>query len=252
MPKFDVFIKDKKVKVQKNINDNPSQMEGFDYVGSLIGSTKVNALTQAKAKVKQGEFKRVAQEIRKMAQESNIKVETEKQLKSSEEVAEIKKAIYSDFNGVLDDPAKNETADIRESPVFYVPQVACPHKVYKLAKLAIKHQADLVLISDWRLSGLDFYVIVSRTLLNSGIPEYEKFVRENMDDIMDLCNVYPTSDMGNRTDEVRHHAIENEYTHFVVFEDYHFIESDLNPIMVNSQVGLTDEDLEKAELILVN
>lgn len=250
MPKFDVFVQNQKVKVQKNPSETPSTMEGFDYIGSLIGSTKVNALTQAKAKIKSGQLKMVADEIREIAKNREIKIETAKQLLANPETCEHKKAIYSDVNGVLDDREREAKADIRESSAFYVPAIVCPHKIFKLMNLAIKHQADLVMISDWRLSGLDFYPVVARSLLNSEIPEYVSFVNENMDDIMDLCNVIPTSDLGKRTDEVRKHAIDYGYTHFVVLEDSHEIEEDLNPIMVNWMTGLQDEHIEKADALL--
>lgn len=251
MPKFDVFIQNQKVKVQKNPSETPSTMAGFDYVGSLIGSTKVNALTQAKNKVKQGIFNKAIDDLNKN-KKSTVMIEQESKVEALAGVSSEtpKKAIYSDVNGVLDDRERESNADIRESASFYVPAIVCPHKIFKLMKLAIKHQADLVMISDWRLSGLDFYPVVARSLLNSEIPEYVSFVNENMDDIMDLCNVIPTSDLGKRTDEVRKHAIDYGYTHFVVLEDSHEIEEDLNPIMVNWMTGLQDEHIEKADALL--
>lgn len=242
MPKFDVFVNNKKVKVQKNPSDSPSSMDGFEYVGFLIGSTKINALTQATAKVKKGEFKIKAEKIVDEFKEELRFANSNKD--------PIKKAIYCDVNGVLDDQELTDKADIREPAVFYVPSIVNPHKAFSLLKLAIKHEADLVLISDWRLSGVDFYVIIARSIKNSGIKAYEDYIDEHLDEVMDLCGANHTKDLGERTKEVKIHAIENKYTHFVVFEDYHFIEKELNPIMIDPIIGLTDTDIQKADKIL--
>lgn len=239
MPKYDVFVKGKKVKVSKNLTETPSKMDGFDYVGSLIGSTKVNALTQAKAKVKSG----------------LLKVQEEKTTKTSmvKEVADrpVKKAIYCDFNGVVDDREREANAENTiHHPAFYLPEIACPHKIFKLIKLAVDNQADLILTSMWRLQGMEWYIIVARCLKNSGIKEYEDYLEENIEDIQDLCGVAPTESLTSRTEEIQNHVDYFNYTHFVVFEDDHFIAQELNPIMVNWSVGLLDEHIEKAYEIL--
>lgn len=239
MPKYDVFVKGKKVKVSKNLTDTPSQMDGFDYVGSLIGSTKVNALTQAKAKVQSGLMK-----VEKVIEEKNE--ETFADLPK-----EVKKAIYCDFNGVVDDREReaNATNSSRE-PAFYLPEIACPDKIFKLIKLAIDNNADLILTSLWRFQGMDWYIIIARCLRNSENQEYIDYLKENIDAIQDLCGVAPTGDSGSRTDEIAQHIKSNNYTHFVVFEDDHYIAPELNPIMVDWTTGLLDSHIQSAYQIL--
>lgn len=241
MPKFDIFVKDKKIKVQKNTKECPSSMDGFDYVGSLISSTKIMALKQASEKMKKGLI-----EVKK--QKSSKPVNKSEPVFADPSVDTVKKAIYCDVNGVLDDDELISSADIFESAVFYVPSIVCPHKAFKLLKLAVDNKADLVLISEWRLSGLDFCTILMKSA--GDLDEYDNYFDENMDEIMNLTGGLVTENLGERTLEIRNHVIKNKYTHFVVFEDYHYIEEDLNPIMVDSNVRLTDKNIEQAKVIL--
>ncbi len=242
MPKFDIFLKNKKIKVQKNTTESPSEMVGFDYVGSLMSSTKIVALKQATEKVKSGFFES------KVKKTSTLIVEKKSEF-ADPSVDEVKKAIYCDVNGVLDDDVLVATADIFESATFYVPSIVCPNKAFKLLKLAIDNKADLVLISEWRLSGLDFFTILAKSV--GDVEEYVDYFDDNIDEIMHLTGGLVTDDIGDRTVEVRKHIVENKYTHFVVFEDYHYIEEELNPIMVDSMVRLTDSNINTAREILL-
>ena len=160
-----------------------------------------------------------------------------------------KKAIYCDFNGVLDDPDKEST---ESHPCFKYPQEACPHKVMKLVKLALKHDAKLVLTSLLRDYGLDMYSIIGRCLAHSGIEEYESFIQDNIDAISELCFIHPTDQGDSRSDEIAEHIIENKFTHFVVFEDTHQISEKLNPVMCDPFIGLTDELINIADKHLID
>lgn len=242
MPKFDIWsTPSKKLTAIKVKKENTSKVKGSIYLTTLTSSTAKAVLIQANTRVQSGLIK-----FPKTSAFSpeDIKIDPPKELVK---VDAIKKCIYCDVNGVLDDIEKE--FNYHESPVFSVPKVACPHKIMKLVKLALKHQAYLIMISLWR-KHIDFNCLIGRCLLNCGIQEYIDFYMTNEDAIDELCMVASTEDFGKRTDEVRHHINQHHYSHFVVFEDSHPIDTDLNPIRTQSIIGLLDEHIDKADKIL--
>lgn len=265
MAKFDVIIKGSKLEVVKVQEDNTATKKGFDYVKTITAPTKSIALKQAQNQVSSGKIKTPKQilnakwkeEAKARKAENKIRKELsqpevilkEKPLPSVDS-HETKKAIFLDFNGVIDDPKKYGTVSWNEPDEFRVPKLADPHKLMKVLKLAIKHNAEIVMTSLFRTSGLDYYIVMNRAFKTSGIKEYVNFCNENSKIIRKLTNVLPTNVLQNRTDEVRKSIHDMKYTHFVVFEDDHQIDKDLNPIMVNSLIGMTDEHIEKADKIL--
>lgn len=242
MPKFDIWSTPSQsltaIKVKKAQESNQS---GSVYLTTLTSSTKKAAEKQAETRLQSGLIKFPssksfsADDIKNSPVKSLIKPET------------VKKGIYCDVNGVLDDISI--PFDFNASPSFSVPKVACPHKIMKLTKLALKHNAELIMISLWR-KDIDFRLLIGRCLLNCEIQEYVDFYNENRRDINALCRTYPTEHLGERTDEVRYHINENEYSHFVVFEDQHPIDSDLNLIRTQTSIGLLDKHIEEADIIL--
>jgi hypothetical protein len=241
MPIFDVWIKNKKtLSVAKVSVAQESHISGSMYLASITSSTKAMALKQAQSSFNSGIIKLPKPPVIK-------KKEPKKESKKIEKPQEIKKSIYCDFNGVLNDEDKHSNSDYA---CFTLIETSCPHKVYKLAKLALKHSAEIVMISEWRKQHITYDEVFYRVLKNSGIKEYIDFIEENDDELSDLTCVNPTEDFGQRTDEVRKHIKLSEYSHWVVFEDTHPIDSDLNLIKTQWGVGLLDEHIERADLIL--
>lgn len=259
MALFDVFLREKSIKVLKVDKAQSGSIKGFIYVETLTSSTKLLAQKQAESKISSGFYtKKQAESKLSSCVFNNTKkaidlnnVDTSKILPTINSHP-IKKAIYCDFNGVIDDRELDKTVNQNESDHFRLPKIACPHKVYKLAKLAIDTNSSIIITSLFRLYGIDFYYIISRCLSNCNIPEYVTYFKDNEDLIYDLTMTCPTSDLNNRSDEIRKHIIRDQYTHFVVFEDSHHIDKDLNPIMTEWSVGLLDCHVEKAYSILMN
>jgi hypothetical protein len=242
MPKFDIWSSPgKRLTAIKVKRDNTSKIDGSIYLATLISSTKSSALTQANTRVQSGLIKFPKSDD---FSSGDIKKSSIKELIKPDVM---KKGIYCDFNGVLDDIDKDSN---EHSASFRVPKLACPHKIMKVTKLALKHNADLIMTSEWRKQGITYYCVIARCLLNCGIQEYVDFYNENQDAITELCMVSPTDDFSERTNEIRYHINECGYSHFVVFEDSHFIEKDLNPIITQWSVGLLDEHIERADIIL--
>lgn len=242
MALFDVFIQNKKVKVVKVKKEGEAVLAGFTYVKTITNSTKLSAQKQAEIQFKSGLIKLPS--VKKVST-----LEKVEEMPTAEHFEE-KKAIYCDFNGVVDDFEKHMKSNQNESDAFRVPKMACPHKIYKLTKLALDTNSDIVITSLWRKFGIYFDLIIYRCLMNCEIPEYVEFYKENEDKIEDLTTVCPTEELDARTDEIRKHIKDFKYTTFVVFEDDHFIDEDLNPIMTNMMEGLTDLHIEKAYKIL--
>lgn len=247
MALFDVWHKGNKIHIEKVKTKKQSYIDGFNYLTTINNSTKASALKQIKTQISSGMLK-----LKNPNDKSIVLYDkkTEEKALPVEGEAPIKKAIYCDFNGVLDDHEKEKDVDFREAVLFRLPKISCPHKVFRLIKLALDTDSSIIMTSLWRLHGGDYYSIIRYSLLNSGIEEYSSFYTENRRKIRSLARECPTEDMGERTDEIRYHIQENKYTHFVVFEDDHFIEPDLNPIMVNTHKGLQDEHIDRAYEIL--
>lgn len=159
------------------------------------------------------------------------------------------KAIFCDFNGVLNDINRYSE---ESNPSFSLSKEACPHKIMRLVKLALKHDAKIIMTSLWRRYGIDYSVVIGRCLLHCEITEYRKFYSKNEKDILRLTRVPPTDILENRDLEIADSIINHLYTHFVVFEDEHTIREAFNVIMTNPIEGLQDEHIEKADAFLTH
>jgi hypothetical protein len=249
MAQFDVLMK-KKIIVSKVTTPQESKIEGAIYLATITSSTKAMALKQANANFESGIIKlpkiEPIQDVLKREKEKS-----EKEFKKITKPSIESKVIYCDFNGVLDDRELDDKVPRNQSDAFRLPNITCPHKVIRLLKLAIKHNAKIVTISEHRKYGFSTYdCIFIRCLLNCGIQEYIDFFNDNEDIIDELIATSSTKVLNNRSDEVRTHIKEYKHSHYVVFEDSHPIDSDLNLIEVDWAIGLLDKHIEEADLIL--
>lgn len=251
MPKFDVFVKDKKVKVQKNDSVLPSSIENFQYVGNLIGSTKMNALTQAKAKVKAGFFKTPVQENKASMIDLNKSMSIPEKKKRGND----KSYIITDFDGVLDDPSVKQSVPYNFNEVVntYLGSIACPHKMYLLAKLAIETNSNIVLSSTYRTADPCMDIVIRKALHRSGIEEYVAFSKKYKYELRELC-VEPNTkyNQKSRSEQIQDYVDFMKLDKFVVFEDRERIDSELNPVYTASSVGLTQEHIDKAKEYLIS
>lgn len=244
MATFNVFIKNKKPKITK-LSEN--KLEGFEFIKTINSSTKAMALKQIEGEIKSGS-------LFKKSKKNTPKKES---ISKKEELIIVKpdtisKAIYCDFNGVLDDKELENTVTERND-FFRLPAITCPHKVMKVMQLAIKHNAKIICISMYRNYGFESYeLIFNRCIANCGIQKYIDFFEENEDIIEELLFTKCTDTDISRNIEVKKHIIENKYSHFVVFEDEHHIDQELNLIRTSWSTGLLDEHIEKADTILSN
>jgi hypothetical protein len=248
MSKFDVWINGDNLQAEKVKAPRDSNVHGWVYLTTLNGSTKKNILAQVKTRLQSGLLKIPKQ--RENVLFSSPKKDASQSALPTSKTHEVKKRIYCDFNGVLDDREREEKVSRNDRPAFRLPKVSCPHKIFRLIKLAVKHDAKIIMTSLHRQSVGSYAAIIPRCLVNCEIDEYIKFYEENKSKIKKLTRTSPTPVIGKRTDEVRLHVIENECTHFVVFEDDHPIDSDLNPVMIDWCTGLEASHIELADLIL--
>lgn len=242
MPKFDVWLsKSNKPTIVKVKNDHESSVDNSVYIKTIISSTKSTASKQVQTQIKSGLIKYPEMKQTPVSFENN----NDNLLEKND--WPIKKAIFTDYNGVLDDPdVKSNERDL----CFKLPQEADPHKIYMLAQLAVKHDAYLVFTSENRLYGGDLYSTVFRCLLHCGIEKYVQFIDDNEDKLQKLLMANHTPVSSNRSSEIREEIKRSKYTHYVVFEDYHSIDKELNPFMTNPLVGLTEEHIQQADLVL--
>lgn len=163
-----------------------------------------------------------------------------------------KNIIFTDFQGVLDDPAKVIS---NEALAFAVPEIACPDKVFRLTKLAIESKSDIVLTSSYR-DDVNFECIAIRCLKNSENQEHKALAEKIYNDFdLGAGFIFVTEHRDSRSDEIQDFLNQEEQTgekveKFVVFEDYESIDEHLNPIFTDPSKGLTDEDCQKALIIL--
>ena len=247
MPLFDVYAKktslksNLKLEVVKVKVAKESILNGFLYLCTITNSTKKSALLQANTQYKSGLYSKVLSSYDLVEKYDEDEVD---------EPLLPKSAIYCDFNGVLDDQSKNVKDNGRDFANLVVAEQSCPHKVFKVLKLALETNSELILTSMWRTSGVSFYDLVMASIYHSDVEEYKEYLDVNDDQIIKLILSPATKSFGARTDEIRTHMKEHKITNCVVFEDTHRIDSDLNPIMTTTSIGLLDEHIEKAFEIL--
>jgi len=255
MALFDIWVKNNKIlKAVKVDSAGASHLVGHSLLTTITSSTKKVAEKQSESLLadyiaKENRANSLARE-QMLEERKNTQIKLEKEEKKIKKPEVEKKAIYCDFNGVLDDK-ELEKKCTQHSGSFRLPAITCPHRVMKVAKLALKHNADIIMISLYRLHGFSNYdVIFNRCIRNCGIEEYIQFFKDNEDELDRLIATEPTLDLYNRSNEVRRHIKMNQYSHFVVFEDEHHIDEDLNLIRINWSVGLQDKHIEMADEIL--
>lgn len=159
----------------------------------------------------------------------------------------VNKVMFVDFNGVLDDIEK-ESND--SNLKFKLPKIACPEKIIRLVKLALKHDAKMVFISEHRKFNVGLKVIIGRCLLHSGNEEHANFYNENKLKISELTRVRATPVLNSRSQEVREYILDEAVTHCVVFEDSHPIDEELNLVRIQWSEGLQDRHIEEADKLL--
>ena len=161
-----------------------------------------------------------------------------------------KNVIFTDFNGVLNDPAKTLG---HQDLVFEVPKIADPEKVFRLAKLSLETDSEVVLTSSYRHQ-VSFYLIAGRCLRNSDNPDHNAFFKEHGRSMRDKWT-HTTGKGQSRSQEIKGFLqdFENtghEYENIVVFEDEEPIDKSLNPIITDRDQGLTQECCEQARSML--
>lgn len=239
MAQYDIWECNGELQAEKVKSPKQSNVVGFSYVGTVNATAKGAALKQAKVKINSGLFKvSVASE------------RPEPKFLQRDESKEQKTVIYCDYNGVLDDRDRDNIY-CSSNRAVEMAQKSCPHKMYMLAKLAIKHNAYITLTSMLRRYGGDIFTAIYKSLKMSKIQEYVDFIKENKMTLRELCFIDSTPHMDeNRDLEIKTHIAKNNVTKYVVFEDSEFISEDLNPIMTQWSVGLLQEHIDQADAIL--
>lgn len=208
----------------------------------LKANSKSSALTQYHARVKSGLI------VPKSARTAlNKNIEKIKKALDSNTNMQTNKAIFCDFNGVLDEFGKEST---ESNLKFKLPKLACPDKIVRLVNLAIKHNAKMVFISEHRKFGIGLKVIIGRCLLHNSTEEHKKFYNDNKRKISELTQVRSTPVRSSRSQEIKEYILDEGITHCVVFEDNHPILPELNPVMTEWNIGLLDKHIEKADKFL--
>jgi hypothetical protein len=216
-----------------------------NIIVSIRAASAKKALESFDFRVENGSIK--IPKIPKIAKQKPIK---ESKWYIPEADAEIIKAIFCDFNGVIDDYSKNYA--VRHLDAYdKLPLVACPRKMMKVVKLALKYNAPIVMTSLWRLEDIAFSDIIGRCFEHSKMQHYIDFYEEHKEEILRLS--FDTTCRGSsRSFEIKEYIMDHDITHCVVFEDEHDIDNCLNPIMTNSSIGLLDEHIDAADEILMN
>ena len=239
MAQYDIWELNGTLQAEKVKSPKQSNVVGFSYVGTVNATAKGAALKQAKVKINSGLFKvSVASE------------RSESKFLQRDKSKEQKTVIYCDYNGVLDDRDRDNIY-CSSNKAVEMAKKACPHKMFMLAKLAIKHNAYIVLTSMLRRYGGDIFTAIYKSLKMSEIQEYIDFIKENKMTLRKLCFIDSTPHLNEDRDlEIKTHIAENNVNKFVVFEDSEFISEELNPIMTQWSVGLLQEHIEQADAIL--
>lgn len=264
MPTFYAYATDSgKIDVVKVSNKTldakqpPSQVKADnniagEFLSVIITSTKANAKATAKEKYETSKTKREAADRRIWKERDKQKpnkqatfishpnLEKKEEKLTLPKVCEESKAIYCDFNGVLD-----KTYDTDLIKAIDV------DKAMKLVHLAFKHNAQVICISLHRIHTIsDYASIIRLTVRASENQEYIQFINDNKSEFMRLFRTEPTPVLSDRSTEVYVHLHDHGFSHHVVFEDDHFIDPILNPIRPSSTTGLLPEHFEAADLIL--
>ena len=240
MKTFDIYKQGEKFKAVKQ-----GKSANGTFMTSLSAPSTTAAVTRFKAQLKNGSL-----DANQLTDATNQAIAKEmKQSAGFAEAAEVgdNKAIYCDFNGVLDDRDKNLSCN-EWNAGFRLPKVVDVDRLYEVAKLAVKHNAKLVMISEWRKDGVTYYTVIGRALRNSDNEEHQAFLNENRRKLRELCSDVTTVSR-NRDTEIKQHIEFEEITNCVVLEDEHPISAELNPIMVHHP-GLNMSHIERADAVL--
>ncbi|WP_199438526.1 HAD domain-containing protein [Vibrio owensii] len=240
MKQFDIYLVNSKFKAVKS--NKPFRGE---FITQLSAPSASAAL--ARFRTLQSNGKLNVEELTNASRKAKLDENRKEAGFATTEEHEPKLAIYCDVNGVLDDREKN--ASCREwNPSFRLPQIIDVDRLFEVVKLAVKHNALLVMISEWRKQDVVFYTVISRALRRSENEIHKEFLDTHRRKIRDLC-CDSTPTLKDRDTEIRKHIEWNNITNCVVFEDEHPITEPLNPIMIYGP-GLTQEHIDRADLIL--
>lgn len=242
MKPFDIYEFDGKYKPVK---------QGQACVGTLLTTihspNSSAALKRFKTLIKSGQIN--LEQCLNEARSKDTAIKREDASFSDPNTTELRKAIYCDFNGVLDDFELGRNCNEWDVD-FRLPKIVHIDRLISVVKLAIKHNAQLVISSDWRKHGIVYYNVLKRAIHLRGTEEQAEWLKENRKTIRELCcDSTGTSKNDDRDLEIREHIRDNKITHCVVFEDDRFISEALNPVMVYHP-GLSDEHIELADKIL--
>lgn len=239
MAQYDIWECNETLQAEKVKSPKQSNVIGFNYLGTINATSKGAALKQAKIKINSGLLKMIVSST-----------PTKTNLMTKDKSQEEKTVIYCDYNGVLDDRDKDNLY-FSSNKAVEMAKKACPHKMYILAKLAIKHNAYIALTSMLRRYGGDIFTAIYKSLKMSEIQEYIDFAKENKMTLRKLCFIDSTPHLNEDRDlEIKTHISNNNVTKFVVFEDSEFISEELNPVMTQWSVGLLQEHINQADKIL--
>lgn len=232
-----------------NIINNNGKLEAIKSKSSFSGViiAKINALSAKKAleivniRIKNGSLILPVGALKAKEKKASFSFSLMEQDRPTQ------KAIFCDFNGVLD----NQIYDDNSSNLnLKLANMSSPEKVIKLLRLAIDENAKIIMTSLWRLEICNYKKIFQLCLTNSENPEHREFYENNEVDIKRLCRTCSTGQSSSRRNEIFESVHSHEFTHIVVFEDEHKIGEDLHEVMVSSWEGLTDEHVSRAKELL--
>nr|WP_276560756.1 HAD domain-containing protein [Vibrio coralliirubri] len=165
-----------------------------------------------------------------------------------------KVVIFVDYNGVLDSyentiAIEEANPELKRGEFDFLKATVLHDRVYKIAKLALEHNALVVTTSDFRREGVNFYSLIRATVAKRGTEEQKAFVVDNKRTLRGLCT--DVTGVGrSRNIEITDYIEKEGVTHCVVLEDDHDIDSLYNRIWVSGYRGLSDANFNELESYL--
>ncbi|CAH7408532.1 hypothetical protein VCHA53O466_50225 [Vibrio chagasii] len=229
------------VKTKKSNQACPCIGQGYTPLGQLNATSKTAALKMAATQFDNGLLTPM------VLSESK---QTHKPL--SRKDGKTKLAIFCDINGVLDDwnlwAEFNNNFGSTSSAMGTLRRIVSANKLMPLVKIALTHNAALIITSEWRKQGVTMWDLIRCVLLRDGDSEQKAFVEEHMEALFELtCDSTATKGFNSRNAEIIDHIETFGFTHCIVLEDDHQIESWLNPIRPSSTTGLEPHHFERIE-----
>lgn len=156
----------------------------------------------------------------------------------------MEKLILVDFNGVLNDPSVKSNA---RYPTFQIKEEMCIKKVRMFAEFAVKHDAYVVSVSSWN-DVFNFVELIFVVLAQSEL-ESDQLLAEKFEVLFEKSFKLQSYSMCKKITRDKLVPIVKNYK-VVCFEDDFMFPKEFNQIKVNSSTGLTEKDLEMAEMKL--